>query len=72
MQYWLCKYEWVISSIVLLDKFSPTLMYLKVDTSICNLSTALTHFLHMYIPLWIKMIWYCIDIESILITIDNV
>ena len=72
MQYWLCKYEWVISSIVLLDKFSPTLMYLKVDTSICNLSTALRHFEYMYIPLWIKKIWYCIDIASILINIDNI
>ena len=67
MQCWLCKYGWVIFSIIVLDTFSTTLRHLKVDNCICNLSAALRPFQYMYIPLWIKTMWYYIDIASILI-----
>jgi hypothetical protein len=41
MQYWLCKYELAISSIIALYTLSLILSYLKVHNSIWNLSTAL-------------------------------
>jgi hypothetical protein len=67
MQYWLCEYEWAISSFIALGAFSLLLRYLKVDKILCNLSTALRPFQYMYITLWIKRMWYCIDIASIIV-----
>ena len=66
MQYWLCKYELAISSIIALYTLSLILSYLKVHNSIWNLSAALRPFEYMYITLWIKRMWYCIDIASII------
>ena len=66
MQYWLCEYEGVTFSIIAFRAFSPMLRYLKVDSSLFNLSATLRPFQYMYITLWIKRMWYCIDIASII------